>query len=484
MVLSLGLSGYQGRMRIREDFTDRRSSRVIGQTYARNLVTGKVSRPSNVTALCGDQIDRVSIDENHGRPPYRTDGPLCLYRLLRPTYPSPAVSVMSRKLPVGRTLFIDGVQTTVKASDDWRLCYDGAFTKNTSGLPSSLGSAGSYRPTSFGSSHPEIDEGNLSDLGNRAYGILRPKIESANLTQSLVEIGSARPMFRTTMKGFHELWNSISGGYAGGLRTAFKHRKKGGNPWIMSPKGAADQFLNLQFGWSPALQDLVAVVQTAENLESLVADAMGNQGHWVSRRFHEDVIESEEVVYSQFGVSTNQCNPVLSSQDFIMPNSGSTVVKLQRFTEVWYEGSFKRYRPEFDPVLTRVHPALKAAEQAAVKFGLRVNPTTLYRCIPYTWLADYVGAFTSGIQRMEDMLTGEMVCRRFHLMRRSVKRYEYRVKFATRDGQSHDFVWYLESSVKRRANGTSSFGFSASPGGLTGMQYAILAALGASRGKG
>jgi hypothetical protein len=124
---------------------------------------------------------------------------------------------------------------------------------------------------------------------------------------------------------------------------------------------------------------------------------------------------------------------------------------------------------------------LVTAQQAATLLGLRVNPTTLYRCIPYTWLADYFAATSSSLQRLEDELTGEVVCRRFHLMRTTFDRFEYRVKFETRDGKAHDITWVKEASVKRRVPAENEFGFSASPGGLTGMQSAVLAALGGSR---
>lgn len=482
MGYTFGLSGIQFPMRIREDFQNNVANQVIGYTSVRNLATGASSKPSPVMASCGEHIDRVSIDENHGRPPYTESGPLCLYQLRRPTYVSGSSSIMGKRINTGATLFIDGKQVVVKSTDDWRHVYTGGFTKNTSGLPSSLGAAESYRPRSFDSSQPTIDPSDLSDLGNRAYGLLRPKLEKASLTQSLVEIGSAKPMLKTSLKGFHELWQSVIGGYAGGRLGPLRHRPKGSNaPWTMSPKGAGDQFLNLQFGWRPALQDFLAVCETVGDLEALVAQAEQNNGQWVSRRFLEDVVESEQVVYSQSGVTGNLCNPVLNSQYQLVPFSGSQTVKLQTLRYIWYEGSFKQYRPEFDPALRRGHPALKAAEQAALKLGLRINPTTLYRCIPYTWLADYVGSFTSGIQRLEDQLTGEMVCRRFHLMRTVLYRYEYRVQFSTTDGQTHVHTWYKQASVKRRANGQSAFGFSASPGGLTGMQYAILAALASSK---
>jgi hypothetical protein len=477
----LGLSGLKNRMRVRESFENSVGPAVIGVHGARNRKTGEVLVGNDVVQTVGTHIDRVSIDESHGRPPYRVGGPLCLYRLIRPTYVAGQASIIGRQLPAGHVLHGSGKTITVKANDGWALTYDGGFTKSLIGFQQDLGSAETYRPSSFDSRDPMLDPDDLSDLGNRAYGNLRPKIEKANLAQSFAEMGGVVPMLKTSAKGFHDLWKTVSGGYAGGRLQPLKDRNRANRPWTMSPKGAGDQFLNYQFGWSPFLQDIASVASTVANLETHVANAMGNNGHWQNRRFHEDIVESEQLIHSQTGVSNNMCTPTLSNQWVVQPHTGSFTIVLRQVTRIWYEGSFKRYRPEFDPSLTRGHPALKALEQALVLNGLRVNPTTVYRCIPYTWLADYLGSFSQGIQRLEDSLSGEMVCRRFHLMRSTFKRYEYRVQFATFDGQAHDITWVKEASVKRRANGENAFGFSASPGGLTGMQYAILGALGASR---
>lgn len=476
----LGLSGLHNRMRIRESFRDDVTMNPVGYHGAFNALTGETLQASQpVMATCGLRDERVSIDENHGRPPYRTSGPLLLYRLLHPTYIAGSARIKGRKLPVGFSLAgAGGSSRTVKTGEHWVLTYQGGFTKSLSGYPDALGAAESYRPTSFDSRNTDLDPDDLSDLGNRAYGLLRPKIEKASLTQSLAEIGSVRPMLKTSLKGFHELWGAILGASGRGRPSSSSRHRPGSNAWRMAPKAAGDQFLNVQFGWAPALQDLAHVISTVSDIESAVADATGNNDQWISRRFHEDVIESEDVVASTTGVTSSQCDPPLNTSWIVQPFSGSTVVTLRQVTRIWYEGSFKRYRPEFDPSRLRGHPALKAAEQSAALLGLRVNPTTLYRCIPWTWLADYAGSFTSGLQRLEDQLSGEMVSRRFHLMRTTFKRYEYRVRFSTFDGQAHDITWYKEASVKRRVNGQSSFGFSASPGGLTGMQYAILGALG------
>lgn len=462
----------QGVLRVRgPEEIDDRASQPVGQHGLINKYDGQVITGNTVLANCGTRVARVSIDENHG-PRGRDSGPLLLYRLLWPTYVAGNTTVFGRKMTPSGVVINRGPRPT----DDWRQTYAGGFTKSITGLASNLGSSETYRPTSLSHSDPLVDPSDLSDLGNRAYGLLRPKIEKANLTQSLAEIGSAPRMLKTTLRPFHDLWKSLSG------QKLKPSRAQNRNAWKQAPAELSDQFLNIAFGWSPALQDFLAVASTVQNISELVVAAEANNDRWQSRRFHEDIIESETVVSHVSGTSNNHCSPTLDSQNVVVAGSGSQTVTRRRVTRIWYEGSFKRYRPEFDGSLHKGNPsALTTAQQAATLLGLRVNPVTLYRCVPYTWLADYFGSVTSSLQRLEDLLTGEVVCRRFHLMRTVFDRYEYRVKFSTYDGKAHDITWVKEASVKRRVNAENEFGFSASPGGLTGMQSAVLAALGGSR---
>lgn len=449
------------------------ASRPIGVHGLVNKYDGQVITGNTVMASCGDYVTRVSIDENHG-PHDKSSGPLVLYRLLRPTYVAGHTSVFGRKFTPSGSVINRGPRPT----DDWRDTYTGGFTKSLTGLQSNLGSSETYRPSSVNSHDPNLDPDNLSDLGNRAYGLLRPKIEKASLTQSLAEIGGTVPMMQTTMRPFHDLWKSLSGQR---LKPSRAQRR---DAWKQAPAELSDQFLNIAFGWSPAISDFLAVCSTVSNIAALSVSAEENNDKWVSRRFYEDIIESEQVVSRVTGVTSNFCNPSLNSTRVLTPYSGSETVTRRRVTRIWYEGSFKRYRPEFDQKLTKAMPStLQAAQQAATLLGLRVNPTTIYRCIPYSWLGDYFLSLTSSLQRLEDMVTGEVVSRRFHLMRTTFDRFEYQVKFGTQDGKAHDITWVKEASVKRRVNAENEFGFSASPGGLTGMQSAVLAALVGSRSR-
>jgi hypothetical protein len=75
----------------------------------------------------------------------------------------------------------------------------------------------------------------------QAWRKTKPKLEKANLFVSMVEARDIPRMLRTTAKALSDSWRAAGGNLSGEL---------------MSPKGAAEQFLNREFGWVPFLKDL------------------------------------------------------------------------------------------------------------------------------------------------------------------------------------------------------------------------------------
>lgn len=459
-------------LRIREDFRTSSSLQTIGQSWAQNHAPNakppKPSSysefPSNRQETFGEGIRRVSIDENHGRPPYRDGGPFLAYQARIPKYKAGDVHVYGRR----KTASFGSIVILPNDGSDWRLHYMGGFTKSLSSVPTAYQNLGGAENLSqsngvLGSS-PYVNPDDLEDLGNRAYNALRPKVEKVNLLQAVAEAKDLPKMLKTTGKGFHGLWQSLGGN---------------GSGWKAAPKGAADQFLNAAFGWSPFVSDIVGTCDTILFAADHIAQIQRNNNRWLQRRFREEVIESDDVVYGSYGNTTNMCDPVLGA-DYIVPYSGSFEIRRQRMTAIWYEGSFKYYRPEFDAGLKSGYPSVQKLRQMATLLGLNINATTLYRVMPWTWLVDWFAGVSGNIQLLEDMATGQVASRYLYLMRHTFDRFEYKVKFETYDGQVTEVAWYKSSEVKRRVEAQSPFGFSKPPSGLSGMQYGILAALGIS----
>jgi len=464
-------------LRGRED--DRRiaSSRVIGASSIWNHKTGNMATTGNVSTSCSDGIYRLTFDELHKGPPFMTGGPLFAYRLLQPNYMVSAGStIVGRTLPAGT--YGSNPSVVVKSGDDFRYHYDGGFVKSLTSLPSNQRDLGlSEHITRARETGSFVNPDDMSSLGNVAYNKLRPKVENASLLQDVIEARDIPGMLKTTSQGFSSLWKATGGNFPHG---STRGRSLALREWKQSPKSAADQFLNGAFGWRPFVKSIVSVCDTLLFAADHIASRERNNGRWLKRRFAEEELVSESLLYGQYGVTSSLATPVLGINQ-IAPFSGSFEIRRQTYSRVWYEGSFKYYRPEFDRGLKTEYPTLRTVRQMATLLGANLNATTLYKVTPWTWLADWFVNVGGNIQALEDLATNQVASRYMYLMRSTFDQFEYKVVFSDYSGKTFELVWYKSAALKRREPAVSPFGFALLPGGLSPMQYAIMAALGISR---
>jgi hypothetical protein len=340
--------------------------------------------------------------------------------------------------------------------------YAGGFSLG--GVTHGFGSLGTLEGLPDPEIYNEVNPDDLTDLGNRAYRLLAPKPEEAGLAQTLAEWRSIPGMLRTSSEGLSTTWKALGGSISGAS---------------MAPKKVAEQFLNFQFGWKPFLKDMKDAHNVLSDFDAYVERIREHNGVWRKRTRKEDVVEGEEVLY-QGQSNTNACSPALFASEFLVPGSCYQTVTRQKMTRVWYTGTFKYYRPEFD-YTKKMNTAWRRVQQHITALGLRVSPSIVYKVTPWTWLVDWFVNIGDFVKRVEDMASDTIVSRDFYLMRHSYVRLEYRKRFSTFDGQSFDLKWYRTVETKRRGSADSPFHFAPLPGGLSAMQLAILAAVGLTR---
>lgn len=304
----------------------------------------------------------------------------------------------------------------------------------------------------------------LSDLGAGAYARLRPSPERAGLAVAMAEAKDLPRMLQQTAGSFANYYRTIGGN---------------SRSLPMAPKKVSEDFLNAQFGWIPFLKDIRDLDSAYRNSKIHMAQISRDNGKWVRRRRADKVLETETVVYSRDDIAG--CSPVgfaLMTNMTVGPKSYT--VKLQDYTEVWYEGVFKYYRPEFDANIPSSHEGWAAINRHMTVYGAHINPVVIWKATPWSWLGDWFTNAGDAIQRAQDWATDSMVSKYMYLMHHRRRRFELNSRFTTADGQLHSLYWYREADIKRRQQASSSFSFVLS-GGLSPRQIAILAALGISR---
>lgn len=463
--------------RYRERDTLRRASyQKIGSTYMENRSDGEVVCKSDQMSDVPVGVKEGVWDEKHPGPPYLTGGP---FFLRRTGYDLPVVGnglYMSRRIDYAQ----GGCNGhNLGPNTDWRKFYQGGFTC----APSVFEFAGiNLIPTVSGPDDRSswLNADNLEPLGSRAYKKLSPKFEVSNLMQSLIEMKETVPMLKTSSKAFHQTWKVVAGQYAGGAKYALKKaaEKQGISTMQAVSKEGAGHFLNHQFGWRPFVQDVVNMCDLVINFEDHLTKAEGINNKWMKRRFREQKDQSE-TVHGVTSYDGTGCIPYFLPVEWLVSGASQQRYLTRRVTEIWYEGRVKVYRPEFDTEDTSGLPALKKVKQMLTLAGVNINPSTLWKVTPWSWLVDWFVNVGDFIQLLED--TNSTVFDYFYLMRRTREDSVYQASFAFQTGPQLSLEWTNFVEVKRRMVGGSPFSFTMPPSGLSGMQVAILAALGLSK---
>lgn len=447
----------------------------IGELYVLNTTNGLTGNRVSVADATADGTIheyRRCWDHTTPGPPYVVGTGMFMSMLHKPLELSGGVRIQSKPLTTG-------IPAVVKRQPGDRCVrvYEGAFSLG--GGTHGFGSLGTLEGLPDPEIYNELNPDDLTDLGNRAYKLLRPKIEKAGLAQTLAEWRSMPGMLKQSAGGFHTTWNNVRREH--GLRPSdgMAGRNRSGQyvgEMHLSPKKAASQFLNVAFGWQPFLKDMGDAFSVLSEFDAYVDRTREMNGKWMRRTRTEDVVESEEVLY-QGQSNTNSCSPALQASDFLVPGSCFQTVTRRKTTRVWYTGTFKYYRPEFD-YAKQMHPAARRVRQLITALGLRISPSVVYKVTPWTWMLDWFVNVGDFVQRVEDMASDSILSKEFYLMRQSRVELEYRKVFTTLDGQSFDLKWYRSVETKRRGRADSPFHFTPLPGGLSARQLAILAAVG------
>lgn len=467
-------------MRLRRRNNTLTSTQVIGRFYHHNSRTGETTKGSPHQAVTGPSYREVTMDELHEGPPYTTGGPFFNVLVTGLDAVAGNIHVRGGQLASGSGLnaIYREIGRTAKPGDEWRRAYEGGLIVRPP-VQFTVPSATIDGPDDW---HDGVNPDNLNDLGARAYNRLRPKPEKVGLFQSLAEIREIPRMIRPLAADHARNWDRISRDFRGLDDLSMQWQRDSRRRLLdrMSPKRAADTFLGVQFGWKPFVKDVVDLVDTTINYDDYLQSAIRRNGRWKQRRFIEDELVSSTLVYSNSssGLSVQSWSEPSFGPAFV--TSSSIQVFRETLTQIWYEGSFRFYYPEFNKIPPAQLGQLVMLQRKLRLHGLYISPTLIYRVVPWTWLLDWFVNIGDNLQVLEDQLTARVASRYMYLMRHTYDRYRYVLTLNFTSGQTATVEKIGGVECQRRVQAASNFGFSIAPGGLSPMQLAILAALGIS----
>lgn len=313
-----------------------------------------------------------------------------------------------------------------------------------------VGIAGPYGP----------NYGSGSSYGAAAYNRYKPKMNTANLGQTVGEASQLLPMLKQSAKGLSEVWRSL-----GGSTTEF------------GPKKVADHFLNHSFGWVPFVNDMVDSYRTYKNTDKAMRRLRKQNGRWEHRGGTVDLVS--EASFQSVANQAGAVYPNLPSQFYsdAARSEGIHVrseLRQEYLSRAWFEGRFRYHIPSLGVEDNNYNKVMNRVQT----YGLRVSPTLIWKITPWSWLADWYGNAGDIISNADDNLWG-LASLYAYVMRTTVKRNVNSSTIRLKGGDVN-CTWSQEIVTKTR-HGSSSFGFGLDPGDYTPFQISILAALGVSK---
>lgn len=305
-----------------------------------------------------------------------------------------------------------------------------------------------------------VPEGTTSFDGRQLISMTIPTAPEAGLATFLGELREALPQ-------------------AIGIQTLkAQSRQPGGK--ILS---LGDEHLNYQFGLKPFANDLAKLAYSVTQASALIRKMKKDSGGVLHRRATLQDTTTTSILPSE---SSMVYLPRMASND--MENyaygsafGGSTTITETTVTKVWFSGAFSYFLADSHDLISKLEGYEQLANQL---LGTRITPETVWELTPWSWLLDWkadLGTFFRNVS----LLSGDSTVLRYgYVMHNIVRRRQKTVVgINARTGASVPSVcWVAKNSETKQRTAATPYGFGLNPDSFSGSKWAILSALGMSKG--
>jgi hypothetical protein len=228
-------------------------------------------------------------------------------------------------------------------------------------------------------------------------------------------------------------------------------------------KAAGSEYLNLEFGWLPMIDDITRTARAIKNSGPILRDFLRGSG----KKTREGYLFPEEISTTLW---SGLHNTLGGNGGGGYP--GTTTIRSKKAT--WFKGCFTYYVPDGSSQFEKMARAESLANHL---LGTRLTPEVLWDATPWTWAADWFANTGDLLRNLSLFQHDGLVLQYGYVMQTAHVRTEHHVDSAT-FGYSHtvrEDTW----KVRRKA---TPYGFGVDLHMLNPMQISILTALGLTHG--
>ena len=237
-------------------------------------------------------------------------------------------------------------------------------------------------------------------------------------------------------------------------------------------RGLGSEYLNYEFGWKPLVNDVKAAAKAVIESETIIKQLVRDSGKNVHRRRNFLPIQENVVSYA-----TAPAGPGASNISAFWNPSRISVTDFRR-RDTWFSGCFTF---EYDP--GNLSQISNIVTQARLVYGLQLNPEVLWNLAPWSWLVDWFVNVGPLLHNVSAFQNDQLVMRYGYVMDRHRRRLVTIGKCSHKSTNTLPELYteVLSLDWKRRQQ-ASPYGFGIASSSFTIRQWAILAALGITRG--
>lgn len=250
---------------------------------------------------------------------------------------------------------------------------------------------------------------------------------------------------------------------------------------------AGGNYLNAVFAWQPLVQDVLkicrAVVYSADILNQYERD----QGRQIRRSFNypdvstvNETLEGNDHLIDGYVVSSyNQGKSYgIYGNDSDLAR-GNYFLSTTTTTSYWFRGAWMYYLEEGTTPIERIN---RSAQLAKKLLGIKLDAETLWELAPWSWLIDWFTNIGDIISINSGIANDSLVLRYGYFMRRTTRRLNATHSGVTFRSYTPGPIYFQAKLEEKRRMRSTPYGFGLNTETFNAQQWAILAALGLTKG--
>ncbi len=261
----------------------------------------------------------------------------------------------------------------------------------------------------------------------------------------------------------------------------WKNRTKG---FMALAKGGSKDYLNVQFGWIPFVNDIMSFAKVSSSSARHIQQFLRDSGRTVRRR-----TSPETTTTKSSSVVTTSFSGVPAIQTWLVEKPGVVTRTVETTTEKWFSGAYRYYVPTDGELLdpktgqVKLDKVVRQSEQLSNRlYGTRITPHLIWQLAPWSWAIDWVTNAGDVVKNLTYFNSDNLVLKYGYVMCRQTRYVTYEV--------TKPCILYGGSAVQStqqiryrtlQRNRATPYGFGLDPGTFSARQWSIIAALGISK---